>query len=113
MRIGDIDGDGRGEVFAGDALIDDNGRVLWRIDLYGHCDSAVAYRYNGRTYLAVANHDGGVYFINVEKGEVIKEWHLGHAQITILTHFDPTVSKPLIAVQTFLGMGKPVCIRFQ
>ncbi|MEM2528079.1 MAG: hypothetical protein QXF17_04715 [Ignisphaera sp.] len=101
--IYDFDDDGRDEVFAGDALIDDNGRVLWRIDLYDHCDSAVAYRYNGRMYLAIANQDGGVYFIDVEKGEVIKEWHLGHAQIMSLANFDPTVSKPLIVAQTFWG----------
>lgn len=101
--IYDLDDDGRDEVFAGDALIDDNGRVLWRIDLYDHCDSAVAYRYNGRMYIAMANQDGGVYFIDVEKGEVVKEWHLGHAQIISLAHFDPTVSKPLIVVQTFWG----------
>lgn len=99
----DIDGDGRDEIFAGDALLDDSGRVIWKLDLYDHCDGAVAYRYNSRTYLAIANQDGGFYFIDAEKGDIVREWHLGHAQILSLARFDPTIPRPLIVAQTFWG----------
>ncbi|MEM0026453.1 MAG: hypothetical protein QXT53_00770 [Ignisphaera sp.] len=99
----DIDDDGRDEIFVGDALIDDNGKVLWRLDLYDHCDSAVAYTYNNKKYIALANQDGGFYFVDAEKGEIIKEWHLGHAQVLSLAYFDPSIPRPLIVAQTFWG----------
>jgi hypothetical protein len=99
----DIDDDGRDEIFVGDALIDDNGKVLWRLDLYDHCDSAVAYTYNGKRYLAIANQLGGFYFIDAEKGEIVKEWHLGHAQVLSLATFDPSIERPLIIGQSFWG----------
>ncbi|MEM1526765.1 MAG: hypothetical protein QW775_04195 [Ignisphaera sp.] len=101
--VADIDNDGRDEIFVGDALIDDNGKVMWRLDLYDHCDSAVAYNYNNKTYLALANQDGGFYFVDAEKGEIIKEWHLGHAQVLSLAYFDLSTPRPLIVAQTFWG----------
>lgn len=99
----DIDGDGRDEVFVGDALLDHNGKPIWTIDLYDHCDSAVIYEYNGKLILAIANQDGGFYFIDALTGEIIKEYHLGHAQVLSLGYFEPSIKHPLICAQTYWG----------
>jgi len=99
----DFDGDSRDEVFLGDALVDDNGRVLWEVELYDHCDSAVVYRQGDRLLLAVANQNGGFYFLDAYSGEVLREHHLGHAQVLSLARFDPRVDEPLICAQTYWG----------
>lgn len=99
----DFDGDGRDEVFTGDALLDDSGRVLWTIDLYDHCDSAVVYEHRGMLILALAHQNGGFYFLDALRGEVLKEHHLGHAQVLSLGRFDPSVNERLICAQTYWG----------
>jgi len=99
----DFDDDGRDEVFVGDALLDDNGKVLWQIDIYDHCDSAVAYKYGDRLILALAYQEGGFYFLDALTGDILKEHHLGHAQVLSLGHFDPNINEPLICAQTYGG----------
>ncbi|MEM4461984.1 MAG: hypothetical protein QW695_03845 [Candidatus Bathyarchaeia archaeon] len=76
----DIDGDGRMEVFVGDALLDHDGSPIWHIDIYDHCDSAIVYRHRDRLILAVAYQNGGFHFLDAETGDIIKEYYLGHAQ---------------------------------
>ncbi len=99
----DFDGDGRDEVFLGDALVDDNGKVLWEIEVYDHCDSAVVYEYNGKLILAIANQNGGFYFLDGLTGEVLKEYHLGHAQVLSLGFFNPESKERMICAQTYWG----------
>jgi len=101
--VWDFDEDGRDEVFAGDALLDDDGKVLWRLELYDHCDSAVFYRHGGRSILCIANQNGGFYFLDATTGEVIREWHLGHAQVLSLGNFDADAGSRLICAQTYWG----------
>jgi len=101
--IWDFDDDGRDEVFAGDALIDDNGKVLWSIELYDHCDSAIFYKLKERPILCIANQNGGFYFVDALTGELMKEWHLGHAQVLSLGNFDPAKNSQLICAQTYWG----------
>jgi len=104
-QIYDVDGDRFDEVFSGDALIDQNGEILWRIDLYGHCDSSIFYRdREGRLILALAYEDGGFYFLNALTGEILKEWHLGHGQGVNLASYRPDQPNGLaIAANTFWG----------
>ncbi len=99
----DFDNDGRDEVFVGDALIDDSGKVIWEIDVYDHCDSAVVYRHKDRLILAIANQNGGFYFLDALTGEILREHHLGHAQVLSLGYFDPGREEPLICAQTYWG----------
>ena len=105
VQVYDIDNDGLDEVFSGDALIDHDGRVLWRIDLYGHCDSSVFYEdRDGRLILAIAYEDGGFYFLDAITGEILKEWHLGHAQGVNFASYRPDQPGGLaIAANTFWG----------
>jgi hypothetical protein len=104
-QIYDVDGDGFDEVFSGDALIDQNGEVLWRIDLYGHCDSSIFYRdREGRLILALAYEDGGFYFLDALTGNILREWHLGHGQGVNLASYRPDQPNGLaIAANTFWG----------
>ena len=101
-QIYDVDGDGFDEVFSGDALIDQNGEVLWRIDIYGHCDSSVFYRdREGRLVLALAYEDGGFYFLDALTSDILKGWHLGHGQGINLASYRPDQPNGLIAANTF------------
>ena len=101
--VWDFDDDGRDEVFAGDALLDDDGKVLWRLDLYDHCDSAVFFKQGGRPILCIANQSGGFYFLDATTGEIVREWHLGHAQVLSLGNFDAGAGSRLICAQTYWG----------
>ena len=105
VQICDVDGDGLDEVFSGDALIDQDGQVLWRIDLYGHCDSSIFYRdRRGTLILAVGYEDGGFYFLDASTGKILKEWHLGHGQGVNLASYRPDQPGGLaIAANTFWG----------
>mgnify|MGYP005632588723 FL=1 len=104
-QVYDVDGDGFDEVFSGDALIDEDGEVLWRIDLYGHCDSSVFYRdRRGRLILAVGYEDGGFYFLDALTGEILKEWHLGHGQgVNLASYRHDQPDNLAIAANTFWG----------
>jgi hypothetical protein len=101
--IWDFDDDGRDEVFAGDALIDADGKVLWDVELYDHCDSAIFYKWKDRSVLCIANQNGGFYFLDALTGELMREWHLGHAQVLSLGNFDPAKNSQLICAQTYWG----------
>lgn len=102
--VWDFDDDGRDEVFVGDALIDHNGEVIWQIDLYDHCDSAVYYeKSREERILIIANQLGGFYWLDALTGNLLKEWHLGHAQVLSLGNFDPDVGYPLVCGQTYAG----------
>ena len=105
VQVYDVDGDGLDEVFSGDALIDHDGRVIWRIDLYGHCDSAVFYKKpDDRLMLAMGYEDGGFYFLDASTGEILREWHLGHGQGVNLASYRPDQPRGLaIAANTFWG----------
>ncbi|MDW8049134.1 MAG: hypothetical protein RMJ07_05585 [Nitrososphaerota archaeon] len=99
----DVDRDGRDEVFAGDALLDHDGSVMWQLDAYDHCDSAVFYEYHGKILLAIANQCGGFYFLDALSGRILRKWHIGHAQVLSAANFDPKYGYPLICGQTFHG----------
>ncbi|MCD6325383.1 hypothetical protein J7L97_03750, partial [Candidatus Bathyarchaeota archaeon] len=87
------------------ALIDEDGEVLWHIDLYGHCGSSVFYRDGrGRLILAFGYEDWGFYFLDALTGEILKEWHLGHGQGVNLASYRPDQPDNLaIAANTFRG----------
>ncbi|MBS7617327.1 acetamidase/formamidase family protein [Candidatus Bathyarchaeota archaeon] len=103
LALGDVHAvQGVDEVFSGDALIDQNGEVLWRIDIYGHCDSSIFYRdREGRLILALAYEDGGFYFLDALTGDILREWHLGHGQGVNLASYRP--DQPNGLANTFWG----------
>jgi len=101
----DVDGDGKDEVFAGDAVIDQDGKPLWVINLSDHCDSAVIGEIDEEPGpdLVIANQDGGFYFLDALTGRIRKEWHLGHAQGTTLAKFRSDIEGLQIVAQTYWG----------
>jgi tricorn protease-like protein len=52
--------------------------------------------------MAIANQNGGFYFINAENGEIIREYYLGHAQTLSLGYIGPQ-GEMLICGHTFWG----------
>jgi hypothetical protein len=84
--IGDIDGDGCDEVFVGFALIDQDGRELFRLDDHGaHQDAAtVAQRADGQWLLAFGN--GGAHCL-LSDGRALWEHPLAEAQHIIAGRF--------------------------
>jgi len=97
-----VDGDGRDEVFVGDVLLDHDGKPMWRIDIYDHCDSAVIYEHEGKLIIAIANQNGGFHFLNAETGDVLREYYLGHAQTLSLGYIGPGGER-LLCGHTFWG----------
>lgn len=101
----DVNGDGKDEVFSGDAMINPNGKPLWTIDLYDHCDSMVVGDIDDEPGpdLVMANQTGGFYFLDALTGRIKKEWHLGHAQGTTLAKFRSDIKGLQIVAQTYWG----------
>ena len=85
---GDVDGDGRDEVFVGYALIDDDGTVLFEADPEGaHQDAAYIVQLpDGEWRLVFGNH--GIHCLAVDGTQL---WHhpLAEAQHVVAGHFRP------------------------
>jgi len=101
----DVDGDGKDEIFSGDAMIDHDGKPLWIIDLFDHCDAAVIGEIDSKPGpdLFIANQNGGFYFLDALTGEIKREWHLGHAQGVTLAKFRSDLKGLQIVAQTYWG----------
>ncbi len=101
----DVDGDGRDEIFSGDAMIDHDGKLLWVIDLFDHCDGAVIGEIDDKPGpdIFLANQDGGFYLLDALTGDIKREWHLGHAQGVTLAKFRRDVEGLQIVAQTYWG----------
>ncbi len=84
--IGDVDDDGRDEVFVGFALIDHDGKVLFSKDTRGHHQDAayVVRPPDGEWRLLFG--DGGVYCLTVE-GKALWQHKLGEAQHVVAGRF--------------------------
>jgi len=101
----DIDGDGREEIFTGDAMVDHNGRVMWRIDIPDHCDSIIIGEIDSEPGLDIlmANSNGGFYILDAQTGDIKREWHLGHCQTVAFGNFLEGAKEPQILGITFWG----------
>jgi len=106
-RSYDIDGDGREEVYAGDAMLDHDGKVLWRVDIHDHCDSIIIGEIDSQPGLDVlfANSNGGFYILDALTGDIKKEWHLGHCQSVTFGNFREDMKQPQIIGTTGWGGG--------
>jgi len=94
--VGDLDGDGRDEVFTGFALVDHDGRELWSMDNnYSHADATYIAESNGETRLFFGNH--GLHCHNVAGKEL---WYhpIGEAQHVLAACFRPDLGPMQIAV---------------
>jgi hypothetical protein len=89
--VGDIDGDGRDEVFGGFSLIDDDGTVLWEKFLGRNMDSVAIAEWDHGQIRAIGSGFGHVLDI---KGNVVLamgEDLVPHGQELRVGRFDPTV----------------------
>ncbi len=89
----DLDGDGRDEIVCGHVVVDDDGGVLWEVDLPGHADAvAIADidgdRANG-VEVAVATCGGGSVAIVGQGGLVRWQRSLQYAQHVVVGDFRP------------------------
>jgi len=100
---GDVDGDGRDEVFVGYTLIDHDGSVLFeRPAQGGHQDAAYIVRLpDGSPRLLFGNH--GIHCLSVDGSEL---WHhpLAEAQHVVAGRFCPEVGPVQVAV---IDRGQP------
>ena len=106
--VGDVDGDGRDEVFVGYALIDHDGRVLWQHDDGGsHQDACAMVRLaDGSWRLVFGN--GGAHCLAVD-GTTL--WHhpLAEAQHIIPGRFRTDSELQFMVVDRGLDRGDPAC----
>lgn len=88
----DIDGDGKDEVALGYSLIDDDGRVLWRLDdkVEDHDDGVaiVSLREGEEPKVYCAASDEGLLVIDL-KGNILRHEYLGHVQNPSIANFRP------------------------
>jgi hypothetical protein len=100
---GDVDNDGRDEIFVGFALIDHDGKVLFEKDAGGHHQDAcyVVQLPDGSWRLLFGNH--GVHCLAVDGSEL---WHhsLAEAQHVVASRFRPDLGPVQFAV---MDRGQP------
>jgi len=112
--IGDVDGDGRDEVFIGFALIDHDGRVLFRRDSGGHHQDAayLIQRADGLWRLLFGN--DGVHCLAADGTEL---WHsslvYGEAQHVVAGRFRPDSQLQVAVIDRGYPRtpeGRPACL---
>ncbi len=89
----DLDGDGRDEIVCGHLALDDDGQVLWEVELPGHADAVAIGDIDGEpangVEIAVATCVGGVVAVVGRDGVVRWQTPLQHAQHVVVGDFRP------------------------
>jgi hypothetical protein len=100
----DVDGDGRDEVLVGSTLLDDDGSVIWSLEMEDHVDTiAVTSLAEGRDPIVLfASGDAGLYAVDLE-GKVIFHERLGHMQDLVVGRFRDDVEGLQFFTKTFWG----------
>lgn len=102
----DVDQDGKDEVALGYSLIDDDGRVLWRLDgqIKDHGDGVaiVSMRMGEAPRIICAASDEGLLVIDLE-GNILQHEHLGHVQNPAIGNFRPDLPGLELITVNFWG----------
>jgi rhamnogalacturonan endolyase len=110
--VADVDGDGREEVMIGYTLVDDDGSVLWSIEVADHQDAiAIAPIGSDREELliALACGEGGTVVCNTS-GRILWRERTGHVQRLTAARVRDDVPGLQIATKTFWGNPDIICL---
>jgi len=109
--VADLDGDGRDEVMIGYALVDDDGAVLWRIEVEDHQDAIAITPLDatGEMRIALACGEGGTVVCNAE-GRILWRDKTGHVQRLTAARVRDDVPGLQIATKTFWGNPDIICL---
>jgi hypothetical protein len=110
--VADIDGDGRDEVMIGYALVDDDGSVLWRIDVEDHQDAIAIAPIDpdaAEPLIALACGDGGTVVCDVA-GNILWRSRTGHVQRLTAARLRDDVPGLQIVTKTFWGNPDIICL---
>ena len=109
----DVDNDGLDEIMMGDALLNNDGSVLWRLRLGDHQDSTAIGRFapdeKSDPLIVMACGDDGILFVDLN-GRVIKHYKLGHAQKVTACKLSANLPGVQFATITFWGVPGIVSI---
>lgn len=114
--VGDVDGDGRDEVFLGSTLLGSDGAVRWSHEGLPHQDVSCILRYGGETRLVYSHGEGGEYngglrCLDVDGREIWRREH-GHGQYVVPGRYQSDVPGIQFAVAD-LGWVDPGGLRLR
>lgn len=102
----DIDGDGRDEVQAGYAMLDDDGKLLWELPLTDHQDAIAIGHFDpshpDELLIGMACGEEGFILADV-KGKILAQHKLGHVQKLAVAKVRPDVPGLQYTIITFWG----------
>lgn len=100
----DIDGDGKDEILIGYNLFDDDGTLLWKLDLDDHADAVAVGKFgsNDNLQIIIAASDEGLVWVS-PGGKIIKHHYAGHCQTVTAANLIPERQGLEIATITFWG----------
>ncbi|MHC5035323.1 MAG: rhamnogalacturonan lyase family protein [Planctomycetota bacterium] len=110
--VADLDGDGRDEVMVGYTLVDNDGTLLWSIDIEDHQDAIAIAPIGPDTEeprIALACGDGGTVVCDT-KGKILWRDRTGHVQRLTVAKVRSDVPGPQIVTKTFWGNPDIICL---
>jgi hypothetical protein len=110
--VADIDGDGRDEVMIGYSLVDDDGTLLWRIDVEDHQDAiaiAPIAPDSEEPRIALACGEGGTVVCDVH-GKILWRDRTGHVQRLTAAPVCRDIPGLQIVTKTFWGNPDIICV---
>jgi hypothetical protein len=110
--VADIDRDGRDEVMIGYALVDHDGKVLWRIDVADHQDAIAIAALDpdlSEPLIALACGEGGTVVCDTS-GNIKWRHRTGHVQRLTAAHVRDDVPGLQVITKTFWGNPDIICV---
>ncbi len=110
--VADIDGDGRDEVMIGYSLVDEDGTLLWRIDVEDHQDAIAIARIDPdceEPRIALACGEGGTVVCDVH-GKILWRDRTGHVQRLTAAPVCKEAPGLQIVTKTFWGNPDIICV---
>lgn len=110
--VADLDGDGREEIMVGYTLVDDDGSVLWQIDVRDHQDAIAIVECDpdaGEPRIALACGEGGTVVCS-PRGEILWRDMTGHVQRLTAARVREDVPGMQIVTKTFWGNPDIICL---
>ncbi len=110
--VADLDGDGRDEVMIGYSLVDDDGTLLWSIDVEDHQDAIAIARLEpecGVPRIALACGEGGTVVCDVG-GKILWRDRTGHVQRLTAAPVCKDIPGLQIVTKTFWGNPDIICV---
>ena len=100
----DVDGDGCDEVFVGSTLLDQDGSVIWSVEMEDHVDTIAVTPLveGGDPLVLLAAGDAGLYVLDLE-GKVVLHERLGHMQDLTVGRFRDDLEGLQFFTKTYWG----------